>query len=117
MTKFETIPTEQEILSVEDKWSINSDIQSEEMPEIEEEVIEENIEEIEELNEVNEAPRAEIIEEYRITTKLNCRENPSLDAKVVKVYEAGTIVIVEEEENGWFKYNEGWSLKQYMEKI
>lgn len=103
----EVLSTEK--ILVDDIESIDSEIQSEEMPEIEEEIIEV-------VEEIVEAP-AEIIEEYKITTKLNCRETPSLDAKIVKVYEAGTIVIVEEELNGWFKYNEGWSLKQYMKKI
>ncbi len=49
-----------------------------------------------------------------VTAKLNVREKPSTDAKILCVLEVGTEVKVLEEIDGWTHHDKGWSMTQYL---
>ena len=70
------------------------------------------IENIEELEYGNEASTE--IETATVQVKLNIREKPVENAKIVGILEAGEIVEILGYEGKWAKIEKGYCMKQYL---
>lgn len=68
-----------------------------------------NLENIEELEYAN-----EITETATVQVKLNVREAPSKDAKIIRILESGEIVEILEYENEWVKIQDGYCMKEFL---
>ena len=67
------------------------------------------IENIEELEYTNQITKIAIVK-----VKLNVREAPSKESKIVKVLEPGEAVDVLEVENEWVKIQDGYCMKEFL---
>lgn len=52
--------------------------------------------------------------EYKVLKKLNLREEPSTDAEIVRVMEAGEKIMVVYEEGEWAATEEGFCMKKFL---
>ena len=50
-----------------------------------------------------------------VKVKLNVREAPSKESKIVKVLEPGEAVDILEVENEWVKIQDGYCMKEFLE--
>lgn len=66
----------------------------------------ENIEELEYADEITETATVQV--------KLNVREAPSKESKIIKVLEPGEVVDILEIENEWVKIQDGYCMKEFL---
>ena len=68
------------------------------------------IENIEELEYANQTTQTAIVK-----AKLNVREAPSKESKIIKVLESGEEVGILEVENEWVRIQDGYCMKEFLE--
>ena len=66
----------------------------------------ENIEELEYANQTTETATVQV--------KLNVRETPSKESKIVKFLEPGEVVDILEVENEWVRIQDGYCMKKFL---
>lgn len=66
----------------------------------------ENIEELEYADEITETATVQV--------KLNVRETPSKESKIIKVLEPGEVVDILEIENEWVRIQDGYCMKEFL---
>lgn len=66
----------------------------------------ENIEELEYADEITETATVQV--------KLNVRETPSKESKIVRVLESGETVEILEYENEWVRIQDGYCMKEFL---
>lgn len=52
--------------------------------------------------------------EYQVKQRLNLREEPSTDAEIIRVMEAGEKIVVVYEEGEWAATKEGFCMKKFL---
>lgn len=66
----------------------------------------ENIEELEYANQITKTATVQV--------KLNVREAPSKESKIIKVLEPGEVVNMLEIENEWVRIQDGYCMKEFL---
>lgn len=66
----------------------------------------ENIEELEYANQTTETATVQV--------KLNVREKPTKESRILRVLEAGEVIEILEYENEWVKIQDGYCMKEFI---